>query len=423
VRKTSVGKLNRLLRDFFEYPVGRLGVAVSGGGDSVALLCLLSDWSACGGPEIEAVTVDHGLRPDSAREARFVAMLCTQLNIPHTTLIWDGPDASGNLQDQARRARYQMMADWAEGRGIVDIALGHTTDDVAEGFLMRLARGSGLDGLSAMSDSVEFFKPVRFVRPLLGASRDELRAYLKGRGQVWTDDPSNLDDRFERARIRKALDVLNDLGITPGKISRTSERLRDAREDLTSYVSDFAREAVQFDAGDLVLAIDRDGAGPGGRLVTKSAETFRRILRAGVMWISGSEYAPRSDSLDQLIAAEHARTSATVGGCRAVFHRGTMRLTREWKAVAETRCEAGETWDGRWLLTGPEDGGLEIAALGEAGLERCSNRKATGRPAASLIAGPAVWRHGEVIAAPLAGLSNGWSAKLIRNEESYFSLL
>lgn len=423
MRKTSVGHLNRLLLDFFSYPIERLGVAVSGGGDSVALLCLLSDWCACGGPKIEAVTVDHGLRPDSAKEARFVEKLCAQLNIPHTTLLWDGSGASGNLQDRARRARYQMMAEWAEARGIVDIAVGHTADDVAEGFLMRLARGSGLDGLSAMSERVQFCRPARFVRPLLGASRGELRAYLKGRGQLWTDDPSNLDVRFERARIRKALDVLSDLGITPDKISRTSGRLRGAREDLTAYVSDVAREAVRFDAGDLVLVVDRDGAGPEGRVATKSAETFRRILRAGVMWVSGSEYAPRSDSLDQMIAAGHARKSATVGGCRAVFHRGTMRLTREWKAVAETRCEAGETWDGRWLLTGPRDENLEIAALGEAGLEYCSNRKATGRPAASLIASPAVWKNDELIAAPLAGLSNGWSAKLIRNEVSYFSLL
>jgi len=370
--------------------------------------------------------VDHGLRPGSAQEAADVSELCAHLDVPHTILNWTGWSGKGNLPDQARRARYKLMTDWAEARGIMMIALGHTQDDVAETFMMRLARGSGLDGLSSMADTVTSIgSRSMFYRPMLDWSRAELREELNRRGQVWTDDPSNEDDRFERVRVRKALEHLNELGITPKGIAETANRLRTAREDLGQYVSATARQAVQFDAGDLIIPLPGDDRGEDqwheGEWISDRDETFRRILQAGVMWISGAEYPPRRNKLVQEVV--WARSDTTMGGCRVVFQKQIMRLTREWKAVADLRVPVGHTWDGRWKLTGATRPGYEIAALGEDALGLCPDRKSTGRPAASLIASPAVWEGDKLIAAPLAGLGNGWQARLLRGPDRFFDLL
>ena len=129
-------------------PPGPVAVAVSGGGDSVALLLLLQE---TGARPLAAVTVDHGLRPESAAEAAAVAALCSARGIAHTLLRWEEPAGAGNLQARAREARRRLIGDWARGRGIGAVALGHTLDDQAETFLLRLARGSGVDGLSGMA--------------------------------------------------------------------------------------------------------------------------------------------------------------------------------------------------------------------------------------------------------------------------------
>ena len=154
-------------------PPDKLGVAVSGGGDSTALLVLLDDWRRDGGPELAVATVDHGLRPEAAAEAAEVAALCGRLGVPHETLAWRW-DGKGNLSDAARRGRLRLIAGWANGRGIGMVAQGHTADDQAETFLMRLARGSGVDGLAAMA-ARRTAEGVAWVRPLLQVRRGEFR--------------------------------------------------------------------------------------------------------------------------------------------------------------------------------------------------------------------------------------------------------
>ncbi|MGV8951126.1 MAG: tRNA lysidine(34) synthetase TilS, partial [Cypionkella sp.] len=193
--------------------VQRLAVAVSGGSDSLALLHLAHQAAGQLGWDLQAVTVDHGLRDEAAQEAAQVGAICAGLGVPHQVLRWDHGEISGNLQDQARRARYALMTDWARAQGIARVWIGHTADDQAETFLMGLSRAAGLDGLSGMRpDWVE--AGVRFERPLLGVSRANLRAYLTRRGVVWLEDPSNQNDRFARVRARRALTMLQPLGIT-----------------------------------------------------------------------------------------------------------------------------------------------------------------------------------------------------------------
>src|SRR6056297_1004168 len=149
-----------------------LGIGVSGGSDSMGLLTVLADWAHNGGPVLRAVTVNHGLRPEAEQEAAHVAQVCETLGIGHDVVAWQGWNGQGNLPDQARRARYGLMADWAEARGIGQVAIAHTVDDQAETFVMRLAREAGVDGLAAMTRQWRH-GPVEFCRPALSLSRDE----------------------------------------------------------------------------------------------------------------------------------------------------------------------------------------------------------------------------------------------------------
>ena len=155
-----------------------LGVAVSGGGDSMACLDLMLWHGAELGFPVEAVTVDHGLRTGAKDEIALVAAYCAARGVPHSVLEWRW-DGAGNLQAEARSARYRLIADWAMGRGVDQVALGHTRDDVAETFLMRLARASGVDGLAAMERRFERGGVV-WLRPMLALGRSDLREYLTG---------------------------------------------------------------------------------------------------------------------------------------------------------------------------------------------------------------------------------------------------
>ena len=196
--------LDSLKRHFHPGVPGVIGVAVSGGSDSLALLHLLHDWQSAGGPAVRAATVDHGLRAGAAAEAAEVARICAGLGVAHKTLAWRDWDGAGNLPDRARRARYALLAEWARGHGIADIAVGHTEDDLAETFVMRLARGAGVDGLAAMRDRWRE-AGVTFHRPLLALRRDHLRDLLRARGVAWVEDPTNSDAGYERVRTRAAL--------------------------------------------------------------------------------------------------------------------------------------------------------------------------------------------------------------------------
>ncbi|MEZ5715745.1 MAG: tRNA lysidine(34) synthetase TilS [Paracoccaceae bacterium] len=182
---------------FVNAKVGHVAVAVSGGGDSMALLLLIEHWAREHGAKLSAVTVDHGLRPEAAGEAAMVAAFCAGRGIPHDTLKWSGWDGKGNLQAAARAARYRLIADWARAKGVETVCLGHTRDDQAETFLMRLARKAGSDGLRGMDRDFER-EGLRWARPVLGIGRADLRAFLERRGVAWVEDPSNQDEGFDR---------------------------------------------------------------------------------------------------------------------------------------------------------------------------------------------------------------------------------
>lgn len=387
----------RIAHHFGPSPPSRLGVAVSGGSDSTALLILLAGWA---GADLHVVTVDHGLRAEAPAEAAQVARLCARLGLPHDVLQWDGRGVRGNLMAAARAARTDLMARWARPRGIGDIALGHTQDDVAETFLMRLGRGAGLDGLAAMEARI-LRDGIRFHRPLLDVSRAALRDLLTARGIGWAEDPSNADMRFARVRAR---DAMRALELDRSALAGTAQALRAARTALEAAAAGHARRCITADRGDLL--IDR------GTFDALPDEMARRVMLLALHHVSGAVHGPRAAELARLLSG--LDRSRTLMGCRLIARPGTLRITREWRAVAGLSARPGEIWDGRWRVEGPRGTGRHVAALGEAGLPHCPDRKATGLPAASLIASPAVWQGGTLLAAPVAGLAGGYTARVIR---------
>lgn len=180
---------------------GRLGVAVSGGPDSLALLLLAH---AARPGRVAAATVDHGLRVESADEAAMVATTCAVLGVPHATLKVEV--AEGNLQAEARAARYKALAGWMEAEGLLALLTAHHADDQAETLLLRLNRGSGVAGLTGVRARGQVpGTRLPLLRPLLGWRREELAGVVAATGLEAVRDPSNTDDRFDRARIRKAI--------------------------------------------------------------------------------------------------------------------------------------------------------------------------------------------------------------------------
>jgi len=412
--KADADILSLVRTQFHAVPPARLGVAVSGGGDSTALLHILASCFDAGQVELFAATVDHGLRSDAADESRQAGELAKSLGIPHETLKWQGWDGTGNLQDQARQARYRLLGDWARSREIAILAVGHTADDQAETVLMRLGRAAGVTGLAAMPVR-RTIHGITVFRPLLGIGREDLRSYLRQNGVSWVEDPSNDDMRFDRIKARRALEVLEPLGLTARALADVARNMSQAREALDWYSFLAARDLAIVDGGDVVLDLNK--------LRTLPDEIARRLMMRAMLWISGAQYPPRSAPMTRALNAVRLGKPATLGGCRALPRGQHVWICREFAAVRCTRSQCDHIWDGRWRLTGGDAAECELRALGRRGMVLCPDWRATGRPHAALMASPAVWRGDNLVAAPLAGMANGWRAELVGGSEEFYASL
>lgn len=396
----------------------RLGVAVSGGGDSVALLHLLLAYAEKTSTRIFAVTVDHGLRSESAAEAAGVSSLCRGLGVPHDIMKWPNWTGQGNLQNAARKARYKLMAKWASERDIPIVALGHTADDQAETVLMRIARRSGVDGLSGMPTR-HVAHGIEWIRPLLKEKRGALRSYLRKKGVGWVEDPSNDDLGYDRIKARRALEELASLGIDVDALCAVASNMNEARKSLGWQAFSAAREFACVDAGAVILSQ--------AKLRLQPNELIRRLLVEAIGLVSSNEYPPRRDAISHLIAQLEVGKGAALAGCRVLARGGLVWVFRETKVVLNTVCAVGALWDGKWTVTpvGPNavDDTLEVRALGEAGLAQIEGWRDMKRPREMLAATPGVWRGAELIAAPTARVEQKWHAEWNGDDDRYFAAL
>jgi tRNA(Ile)-lysidine synthase len=390
-----------------EFPKGipqRIAIAVSGGGDSMALLHLAYEAARDHQTEIFALTVDHGLRAESADEAQMVAGFAKALGVPHVTLQWQREGTAGNLSAQARTGRYAAIAAWCRQNDVGHVLLGHTRDDQAENFIMRLARRSGPDGLAMMPQRFER-DGVAWQRPLLAMRRETLRAYLHHHNIAWIEDPTNEDARYERARVRKAMDVLDGLGIDQDALLDVSQAMSHTREALAQVSNSYMAARVSLDRGDLIFRTE------GGDDIPR--DILRRIWSRMLQRMGGHAYPPRAGKLDTLLdASQDMPRTLTLAGCQITREVGNWRISREYQAVRDQTCATKDVWDDKWVLSGPHDSELQIKALGPIGLRVCADWRETGLPRASLLASPAVWQRDTLIAAPLADKTAEWTAKI-----------
>ncbi|NNF94866.1 MAG: tRNA lysidine(34) synthetase TilS, partial [Altererythrobacter sp.] len=192
--------------------------------------------------QFEAATVDHGLREEAKTECAFVEQVCSERDIACAVLIVQVLE--GNLQAQAREARYAALEHWVSDRGLAAIMTAHHADDQAETLLMRLNRGSGVAGLAGVrADQHTEHWTMRIVRPLLGFRRAELESVVSAAGLQAVKDPSNQDDRFDRVRIRLALADAD--WIDPLAVAQSAQHLADANEALDYEVERFWKQNAQ----------------------------------------------------------------------------------------------------------------------------------------------------------------------------------
>ncbi len=302
----------------------RLALAVSGGSDSIALMWLVHCWRQETAPPVrfEVLTVDHGLREGSAGEAAQVAAWAEAAGFDHQVLAWQGGKPASGVQDAARKARYDLMAKWCRAHDARAIVTGHTLDDQAETLIMRLARGSGVDGLAAMAPAARSPWPV--LRPLLGVRRQALRDWLAGSGRVWIDDPSNDDPGFERVRVRRLLDRMAEDGIGAEAIALSAGRLHRARDALEHVTDDvWAAAAGSDDSGKLLL--DRQ------LLAAAPLEIRLRVLQRALTRVGGQAHGQMAalERLERGLLQETGGGARTLGGCRVSLRKRHIVVARE----------------------------------------------------------------------------------------------
>jgi tRNA(Ile)-lysidine synthase len=270
----------------------RIGIAVSGGPDSVALLLLAH---AAFPERIEAATIDHRLRAASVDEAQFVARLCASRAIAHMILTLE-PLAPGNVSAAARLARYAALGDWMDARNLDWLLTAHHADDQRETVIMRLNRGAGVSGLSGVRA-----RQGRIVRPLLSWRRADLTALVAQAGIVAIDDPSNQDDRYDRARLRKVLasaDWLDPLAVADSAAALA------AADTAVEWATDrVAHDNVALH--DKIVQFDRHGTDAPDEIIRRvTLRCLRRI---------DARCAPRGDALSRIIATLESGSTATIG--------------------------------------------------------------------------------------------------------------
>ncbi len=343
-------KLNEALDQFASVCDGPIGIAVSGGGDSRALLEIAYLWSRQTKRDIFALTVDHGLREEAAHEAEGVAARCKTLGIPHETLVWHHKSKRGS-QARSRRARHALLANAVRAQGGSLLLMGHTYDDQLETLFMRrarIAKEDGQAGLAAMralavSPVWPEGRGIFIGRPCLNMRRADLRTYLQDHDLDWVEDPTNDDTKYERVRVRREL-ASGDRSELAETLCTSSE-VRAAQDSrladwLAAYVTADAYGLVTFDVADL---------------------PNEAVLAEGLAWLlmaaAGTDRRARKEGRDMLaadiIASPRGFRARTLGGAQIAPRRGQVHIARDPGMVSELpeTPKAGMIWDGRFCLS------------------------------------------------------------------------
>ncbi len=351
----------------------RIAVAVSGGADSMALLRLLAEWAKVNGADLAAVTVDHRLRAEAAAEAAQVAAWLGPLGVSHVTMAWEEgaleprePSAPNSkvrsAQKAAREARYRLTAAWCARENRSHLFLAHHADDQVETFLIRLTRGSGINGLAAMAPMSRLRSTagdVLLARPLLAYTKADLADVCRGFGQPWLEDPSNRNRASTRIRFRQAARLLEEEGFSRDRLLETVAHMQRARAALDHATQQLLATATAWDQyGAVRVSLPAWAAAP--------EEIALRALGALLTAAGGQIYGPRFESLTR-IAAQMRRgpwRDSTLHGCFISRDADCFLIHREAAAIDHVAiARAGDTvlWDGRFRITLPLEWASDVA--------------------------------------------------------------
>jgi tRNA(Ile)-lysidine synthase len=398
-------------------PECALAVAVSGGADSLAL-CLLADrWARGRGGKVIGLTVDHGLRPESGSEAAKVGVWLKKYGIEHYILSWTGVKPDHGIQQAARAARYRLLGGWCAVRGLLHLLVAHHREDQAETYALRLARGSGVEGLAAMAPVGRLPEQMAdaplLKRPLLAVAKARLVSGLEALGQPWVDDPSNDLGKYQRVRIRRlfAAGAAGGLTIDGAALAvGTMQQQKAAEEALV--VRFLSRHAFIDPAG--FGSFDR-------RAFCRLGEDIAwRSLARMVMVLGGRVYPPRSKRLAKVVAAIRSQTLGgwTLSGCLFEAAAQEISVFREAATCVDEVIldpSAGEVfWDRRFRVASPPgdhsfSGQFMIKKLGYAGwcaaVAQDSSLRENKIPFRAKLSLPAVFQGDRLLAVPHLGFT------------------
>ncbi|WP_020594392.1 tRNA lysidine(34) synthetase TilS [Kiloniella laminariae] len=381
----------------------RLGIAVSGGSDSMALTLLLSRWARVRDKTVFTATVDHQLRSESSAEAAWVQARLSDEGISHDILPWtDKMSGRGSLQVQARKARYEMLSRWCREKDIRFLALAHHQDDQLETLLLRLQRHSGPDGLAGMS-LLRREADVMLIRPLLSLPKARLIATLKSQGWGWIEEASNNKNDYARNALRRAMPLLEQQGIRAETLIRIVSSLGRIRRNLQSRTDRFIdQQVVLYPEG--YISIDLNDS------ASIDEELFCRALARGLLTVGGGSYSPRTAQIQNLAQDLLGKNKdiASLGGCCLSRVKDKLFLVRENRNIEDRLLEEGEfLWDNRFHVFVDADlpvKGMALKALGRRGWQQLSEifpaAKKSDIPMAGRYSLPAVFFGDKVISVP-----------------------
>ena len=321
----------------------RIALAVSGGRDSMALMYLVYRWKAhlALNIEIEVLTVNHNLRKAAEDECGFVQKIAKNYGFKHKVLIWEHEHVETSIQEKARKARYQLMLDYVREENIDTILTAHTSDDNIETFIMRLAKGSGLDGLKSINE-IRHEDGIQIERPILSLSRSITTEILRSMGNEWVDDPTNDDESFERVKIRNNISSLSSFNISSGNLTKTIQRLARAHESISFFTDLLSQELVELnELGYADVNFDK--------LRNYPKEIILRVFAKALTDINGGTV---SLSSLEAVFAELIKTerSKTLNGCQIIPQKNKYVIVRENRGISPVEIKINEriSWDGRF---------------------------------------------------------------------------
>ncbi len=367
----------------------KIAVAVSGGADSMSMILLAKTL----GTKIIALIVDHGLRAESANEAKSVQSQLKGLGIETVVLNWEGSKPKSNIHENARRERYKLLTDYCISKEIKHLLVAHTKNDQAETVMLRIYRGSGVDGISAMREkSVK--NGVVILRPLLGVNRVEIEAYLKQKKVSWVNDPSNSNTKFERVKIRQLLGGIEEKDLWLDRLCLLAENAQRSSSYIKKRVNTIFTKIVKLHKLGFI-SVDFNN------FQKLNEEIALKILVKIIDKFNKGDHQPRLSSLKTCLEKIKSKKDFALAKIEIKHVKGEVIFIRELSKVSTPLV--GGIWDDRFIIL---NNNSEIKPLGEDGWKQIKSKviKKNWPHIKVLYTLPTVFEKGKVTSCPLLGI-------------------